>query len=93
MHDTQADSTSSASLQIRAIYNGVSVGPAAARASDSSRGIDKRSKILIVGGGGTMGSSTALALARRGYTDIRILDVYSAPSNNSAGNDLNKVNT
>lgn len=38
-----------------------------------------------------MGSSTALHLARRGYTDIRVLDVYESPSANSAGNDLNKV--
>ncbi|WVQ85370.1 hypothetical protein IAT38_007535 [Cryptococcus sp. DSM 104549] len=51
----------------------------------------KDSKILVVGGGGTMGSSTALHLARRGYTDIRIIDVYPIPSDNSAGNDLNKI--
>lgn len=51
------------------------------------------SKIVIIGGGGTMGSSTALHLSRRGFTDIRIMDVYPIPSNNSAGNDLNKVST
>ncbi|KAK8869469.1 hypothetical protein IAR55_000033 [Kwoniella newhampshirensis] len=51
----------------------------------------KSSKILIVGGGGTMGSSTALHLARRGFEDIRILDVYPIPSKNSAGYDLNKI--
>ncbi|ORY26976.1 putative peroxisomal sarcosine oxidase [Naematelia encephala] len=49
------------------------------------------SSIIIVGGGGTMGSSTALHLARRGYTNVRILDVYENPSLNSAGNDLNKI--
>ncbi|WVQ71090.1 hypothetical protein IAR50_000615 [Cryptococcus sp. DSM 104548] len=49
------------------------------------------SKIVIVGGGGTMGSSTALHLARRGYTNITIMDVYPIPSGNSAGNDLNKI--
>ncbi|WVR05976.1 hypothetical protein IAU60_003004 [Kwoniella sp. DSM 27419] len=52
---------------------------------------NKDSKILIVGGGGTIGSSTALHLARRGYTDVRILDIYQNPSLNSAGNDNNKL--
>lgn len=51
----------------------------------------KDSRILIVGGGGTIGSSTALHLARRGYTDIRLLDKFENPSANSAGNDMNKV--
>ena len=53
--------------------------------------INRESTILIVGGGGTIGSSTALHLARRGYTDIRLLDKYENPSANSAGNDINKV--
>ncbi|WWC88909.1 uncharacterized protein L201_003824 [Kwoniella dendrophila CBS 6074] len=52
---------------------------------------NKDSKILIVGGGGTIGSSTALHLARRGYRDIRILDIFQNPSLNSAGNDNNKM--
>lgn len=47
--------------------------------------------ILIVGGAGTFGSSTALHLSRRGYTNIHILDPYALPSQQSAGNDLNKV--
>lgn len=51
----------------------------------------KDSKILIVGGGGNIGSSTALHLARKGYTDVRLLDIYQNPSLNSAGNDNNKV--
>lgn len=51
----------------------------------------KDAKIVIVGGAGTMGSSTALHLARRGFTNIRVLDVYQSPSMDSAGNDLNKV--
>lgn len=38
-----------------------------------------------------MGSSSALHLARRGYTDIRVLDMFQPPSANSAGNDINKV--
>jgi threonine dehydrogenase-like Zn-dependent dehydrogenase len=50
-----------------------------------------RSRIVIVGGGGTIGSSTALWLARRGYTNVHILDVFPIPSANSAGNDVNKV--
>lgn len=52
---------------------------------------NKESKILIVGGGGTIGSSTALHLARRGYNDVRLLDKLENPSANSAGNDTNKV--
>lgn len=54
--------------------------------------IGKDARIVIVGGGGTMGSSTALHLLRRGYTDVRILDKWPSPSADSAGNDLNKVN-
>lgn len=60
-------------------------------ASQSEALASKDSKIVIIGGGGTMGSSTALHLSRRGFTDIRIMDVYPIPSSNSAGNDLNKV--
>lgn len=48
-------------------------------------------RIIVVGGSGTIGSSTALHLARRGYTNVRVLDLYPAPSKISAGNDLNKV--
>lgn len=48
-------------------------------------------RILIVGGGGTIGSSTALHLVRRGYTNVHIMDVYPIPSLQSAGNDLNKI--
>lgn len=53
--------------------------------------LTKASRILIVGGGGTMGSSAALHLARRGYTDVTILDQFPIPSAQSAGFDLNKV--
>ena len=50
-------------------------------------------KIVIVGAGGTFGSSTALHLLRTGYTpsNITLLDVYPTPSPQSAGNDLNKI--
>ncbi|KUL82077.1 hypothetical protein ZTR_09111 [Talaromyces verruculosus] len=50
-------------------------------------------KIVVVGGGGTMGSSTALHLLRSGYTpsNITVLDVYPIPSAQSAGHDLNKI--
>jgi sarcosine oxidase / L-pipecolate oxidase len=49
------------------------------------------SSILVVGGGGTLGSSTALHLARKGYRNIQVLDTYPIPSAQSAGNDLNKI--
>jgi sarcosine oxidase/L-pipecolate oxidase len=50
-------------------------------------------KIIVVGGGGTLGASTALHLIRSGYTpsNITILDVYPIPSAQSAGHDLNKI--
>jgi sarcosine oxidase/L-pipecolate oxidase len=50
-------------------------------------------KIIVVGGGGTMGSSTALHLLRAGYTpsNITVLDTYPIPSAQSAGYDLNKI--
>ena len=45
---------------------------------------------LIIGAG-TWGCSIALELARRGHTDIKVLDGSSFPSAISAGNDLNKI--
>ncbi|KAJ5161708.1 sarcosine oxidase [Penicillium capsulatum] len=49
--------------------------------------------VIVVGGGGTMGSSTALHLIRAGYTPskITVLDTYPIPSEQSAGFDLNKI--
>lgn len=50
-------------------------------------------RVIVIGGGGTMGSSTALHLLRAGYTpsNITVLDTYPIPSAQSAGNDLNKI--
>ncbi|KAJ9143413.1 FAD dependent oxidoreductase [Pleurostoma richardsiae] len=52
--------------------------------------LSKASKILIIGGG-TWGCSTALHLARRGYTNVTVLDAHPIPSPISAGNDVNKI--
>ena len=53
----------------------------------------KNTKVIVVGGGGTMGASTALHLIRAGYTpgNITVLDTYPIPSAQSAGHDLNKI--
>jgi hypothetical protein len=50
----------------------------------------KDSSILIVGGG-TWGISIAYRLARRGYTNITVLDPSDILSSVAAGNDLNKI--
>ncbi|KAL1301581.1 hypothetical protein AAFC00_005814 [Neodothiora populina] len=50
----------------------------------------QNSPIQVIGGG-TWGISTALTLARRGYTDILVLDSCAIPSSISAGNDVNKI--
>ncbi|KAL3462741.1 FAD dependent oxidoreductase [Aspergillus heterothallicus] len=50
----------------------------------------KDSSILIVGTG-TFGLSTAVHLARRGFTNIQCLDRWPYPSPDSAGYDINKI--
>jgi sarcosine oxidase/L-pipecolate oxidase len=52
--------------------------------------LTKDSSILIIGGG-TWGCSTALHLARRGYTNVTVLEAHPIPSPISAGNDVNKI--
>ena len=53
--------------------------------------------ILIVGGAGTIGCSTALHLVRRGYRRVKIIDKYPFPdggygnSQSAGGSDLNKI--
>lgn len=46
---------------------------------------------FLIIGAGTWGSSIALELARRGHTNVEVLDGSSYPSPVSAGNDLNKI--
>ncbi|KAJ5820060.1 hypothetical protein N7474_005651 [Penicillium riverlandense] len=48
------------------------------------------SSILVIGAG-TWGCSTALHLARRGYTNVLVLDPHPVPSPIAAGNDINKI--
>ncbi|KAI1419213.1 FAD-dependent oxidoreductase [Xylaria sp. FL1777] len=53
--------------------------------------MEKDTRVLIVGGEGTFGLSTAWHLARSGYTRVTCLDRWSTPSRSSAGYDLNKI--
>ncbi|KAK4494902.1 hypothetical protein PRZ48_014258 [Zasmidium cellare] len=46
---------------------------------------------IIIVGGGAFGTSTAYHLARRGYTNVKVLDRFSAPSKDAAATDLNKI--
>ncbi|KAH8667048.1 fructosyl amine:oxygen oxidoreductase [Xylariales sp. PMI_506] len=48
------------------------------------------SSILIVGAG-TWGTAIAYRLAKRGYSNIKVLDCNEFPSAIAAGNDLNKI--
>lgn len=53
--------------------------------------MDKSQTIIIVGGCGTFGLSTAWHLTKRGYTNIICLDRWMFPSRSSAGFDRNKI--
>ncbi|KAJ5555235.1 hypothetical protein N7535_007675 [Penicillium sp. DV-2018c] len=52
--------------------------------------LSTESSILIIGAG-TWGCSAALHLARRGYTNVKVLDPHQVPSSIAAGNDINKI--
>lgn len=52
--------------------------------------LDPASSILVIGAG-TWGCSTALHLARRGFTNVKVLDPHPVPSPIAAGNDINKI--
>lgn len=49
------------------------------------------SSSIIIVGGGAFGTSTAYHLARRGYTNVKVLDRFEPPSKEAAATDLNKV--
>ncbi|KAL1613851.1 hypothetical protein SLS56_012227 [Neofusicoccum ribis] len=53
--------------------------------------LDPATSTILIVGGGTWGSSTALHLARRGYRHVTVLDAHAVPSAISAGNDINKI--
>ncbi|KAJ5616272.1 hypothetical protein N7537_001386 [Penicillium hordei] len=49
------------------------------------------SEPIIIIGGGTFGTTTAYHLAKKGYTNVVVLDRFPVPSAEAAGNDINKV--
>ena len=49
------------------------------------------SRCFCTVGGGAFGTSTAYHLAQRGYTNVKVLDRFSAPSTDAAATDLNKI--
>lgn len=64
--------------------------PSVSQPTTAPFSLTKSSSILIIGAG-TWGASTALHLARRGYTNVMVLDSHALPSPISAGNDINKI--
>lgn len=46
---------------------------------------------IIVIGGGAFGTSSAFHLSKRGYTRVKVLDRFAAPSKDAAATDLNKI--
>lgn len=49
------------------------------------------SESIIIIGGGTFGTSAAYHLAKKGYTNVTVLDRFPVPSVEAAGNDINKI--
>ncbi|KAF7190049.1 L-pipecolate oxidase [Pseudocercospora fuligena] len=49
------------------------------------------SRSVLIVGGGTFGTSTAHHLSQRGYKNVTVLDRSAPPSNEAAGNDINKI--
>ncbi|KAJ5654149.1 FAD dependent oxidoreductase [Penicillium lividum] len=52
--------------------------------------MNKDTQILIIGAG-CFGTSTAYHLSHRGYTAIRVLDLYAPPSCEAAATDISKI--
>lgn len=52
--------------------------------------MENNPSVLIIGGG-AFGTSTAYHLAHRGYTRVKVLDRFAAPSKDAAATDLNKI--
>ena len=50
-----------------------------------------KSPTILLVGGGAFGTSTAYHLARRGYSNVKVLDRFDAPSKDAAATDLNKI--
>ena len=46
---------------------------------------------MLIIGGGAWGTSTALALARAGYSSVTVVDPQPVPSLLSAATDVNKI--
>ncbi|EME86012.1 uncharacterized protein MYCFIDRAFT_39526 [Pseudocercospora fijiensis CIRAD86] len=52
---------------------------------------DGKSRNVLIVGGGTFGTSTAYHLSQRGYRNVTVLDRSAPPSQEAAGNDINKI--
>jgi sarcosine oxidase / L-pipecolate oxidase len=55
-----------------------------------SSGISENTSFVIIGAG-AFGTSTALHLVRRGYTDVLLLDNHAYPSPDQASNDTSRA--
>ncbi|KAI9162681.1 FAD dependent oxidoreductase [Paramyrothecium foliicola] len=79
--------TEAAKAPFDANFSSLSAG-ATVTGTDASRNTGVTEESV---GGGTFGTSTAYHLAKRGFKSITILDRWAVPSNESAGNDINKI--